>query len=60
LLKLEVHLIFQIPLWFQRWWQVHSPVNEIIAKEVQEAIRYFSTIKKLTQQKALLPNHLTI
>jgi hypothetical protein len=32
-----------------------DPVNEIIPKEVQEAIRFFSTIKKLTQQEAQLP-----
>jgi hypothetical protein len=44
-----------IPLWFHRWWQVHGPINEIIPKEVQEAIKYFSTVKKLTQQEAQLP-----
>jgi hypothetical protein len=44
-----------IPLWFHRWWQVHGLVNEIISEEVQEAIRYFSTVKKLTQQEAQLP-----
>jgi hypothetical protein len=44
-----------IPLWNYRWWQVHGPDNEIIPEEVQEAINYFSTIKKLTQQEAQLP-----
>jgi hypothetical protein len=44
-----------IPLWFLRWWQVHGPVNEILPEEVQEAMRYFSTVKKLSQQEAQLP-----
>jgi hypothetical protein len=34
------------PLWFNRWWQVHGPVNEIMPIEVQDAVRYFSTIYK--------------
>jgi hypothetical protein len=40
---------------FHRWLLVHGPVNEIILKEVQEAIMIFSTVKKLTQQEALFP-----
>jgi hypothetical protein len=36
-----------------KWWQVHGPFNEIIPEEVQEAIRYFSTVKNLTRQEAL-------
>jgi hypothetical protein len=32
-----------------------GPINEIIPKEVQEAIRLFSTVKKLIQQEAQLP-----
>jgi hypothetical protein len=44
-----------ILLWFHKWWQVHGPVNEIIPEEVQEVVRYFSTVKKLSQFEALLP-----
>jgi hypothetical protein len=44
-----------IPLWFHRWWQVHGPVNEILLEEVQESIRYFSTVRKLSHQEAQLP-----
>jgi len=44
-----------IPLWFHRWWQVHGPVNKIISEEIQEVIRYFSTVTKLSHQEAQLP-----
>jgi hypothetical protein len=44
-----------IPLWFLRWWQVHGRVIEILPEEVQEAMRYFSTVKNLSQQEAQLP-----
>jgi len=44
-----------IPSWFHRWWQVHGPVHQILPEEVKEAIRYFSTVKKLSQQEEQLP-----
>jgi hypothetical protein len=44
-----------IPLWFHRWWQVHGHVHHILPEEVKEAIRYFSTVKKLSQQEEQLP-----
>jgi hypothetical protein len=44
-----------IPVWFHRWWQVHGPVHQILPKEVKNAIRYFSTVKKLSLQENDLP-----
>jgi hypothetical protein len=44
-----------IPVWFHRWWQVHGPVHQILPEEVKNAIRYFSTVKKLSLQENDLP-----
>jgi hypothetical protein len=43
------------PLWFLCWWQVHGPINEIVPEQIQEVIRIFSSVHKLSQHEVQLP-----
>jgi hypothetical protein len=45
----------KFPLWFLRWWSYHGPVLELLPTQLQDSVKDFSTVYKLSQHNSKLP-----